>query len=60
MENFKLLSYGFVHFECVEDRNQFFNDLNEKKILLNEENRVVVHFLPVKRNESYKNKNVMY
>lgn len=60
MENFKLLSYGFVHFDCVEDRDQFFNDLREKKFLLNEENRVAVHFLPVKRNESSnKNKNVI-
>ncbi|PKK69831.1 hypothetical protein RhiirC2_780517 [Rhizophagus irregularis] len=58
MENFKLLSYAFVHFECVDDKNQFFNNLGGKRILLNEENHVAVQFQPVKRNEpSNKNKN---
>jgi hypothetical protein len=60
MENFKLLSYGFLHFNCVEDKDQFFDNLSGKRIFLNEENNVVVQFQPVKRNEpSNKNKNVI-
>ncbi|CAB4376818.1 unnamed protein product [Rhizophagus irregularis] len=55
MENFKLFSYEFLHFESIEDRDVFFNEYQGKKFLVNDENNVTLNFLPVKRSDSYNN-----
>lgn len=59
MENFKLSSYGFLHFESIEDRDVFFNEYQGKKFLVNDENNVTLNFLPVKRSDSYNNRSVI-
>ena len=57
-EFFKLFSYGFIHFESVEKKDKFYKELKGKRVLVNEENKVIINFQLVKRNES-RNKNVI-
>ncbi|CAB4483381.1 unnamed protein product [Rhizophagus irregularis] len=49
MENFKLFSYGFIHFENEHYREVFFNKVKGLRINLDKEKKVVVKFQPVKR-----------
>jgi hypothetical protein len=60
MENFKLFSYGFIHFEDTQSKEEFYNDFLGRRILLEKEKNVVVHFFPVKRKlDERRNKHVI-
>jgi hypothetical protein len=59
MENFKLFSYGFIHFENEHYREVFFNKVKGLRINLDKEKKVVVKFQPVKRKfDHHSNKHV--
>lgn len=50
MEKFKLFSYGFVHFDSIEDKEKFYNDYKGRKFCCGDENNnILIQFLPVKR-----------
>ena len=52
MEYFKLSSYGFIHFDTLEDKEEFYRETKDKKFRL--KGSVVVHFLPLRRTHSEK------
>lgn len=59
MENFKLFSYGFIHFENEHYREVFFNKVKGLRINLDKEKKIVVKFQPVKRKfDHHSNKHV--
>ncbi|CAG8680115.1 7189_t:CDS:2 [Rhizophagus irregularis] len=60
--NFKLFSYGFIHFNNVQEKDNFFYSVRGAKFKIEEEKNITVKFQPIKRksNESlhseYRNK----
>ena len=65
MENFKLFSYGFIHFNNEQEKDDFYNSVIGTKFTIKEEKNIAVKFQPIKRksNESlrseYRNKPVI-
>ena len=49
MEDFKLFSYGFIHFTNEDHRETFFDKVKGLRININKEKKVFVKFQPVKR-----------
>lgn len=43
----KLFSYGFIHFENVQKKNDFYNNLKGIKFLIEKEKDVMVQFLTI-------------
>ena len=51
MKNFKLFSYGFIHFDNVQKKENFYKDVEGKRFLIENIKRVCVQFKPVKRKD---------
>ena len=57
MENFKLFSYGFIHFKSQDSKDEFFQETKDKRFHLKES--VIVQFHPIKRNTEPQYKHVI-
>ena len=49
MENFKLFSHRFIHFDDEQCKEDFFNKVKGLRFTLEKVKNIVVQFLPIKR-----------
>lgn len=51
MENFKLFSYGFIHFDNEQQKEEFYRNVEGARFLIEKQKGVCVQFKPVKRKD---------